>query len=97
VGGRVAMCGAIAQYNATEPTPAPRNLALAIGKQLTLRGFLVGGQRQHSADFFKKMSGWLTDGSVRYDETIVDGLENAPQAFMDLLEGANTGKMLVRL
>jgi len=97
VGGRVAMCGAIAQYNATEPTPAPRNLALAIGKQLTLRGFLVGGQRQHSAEFFEKMSGWLADGSVRYDETIVDGLENAPQAFMDLLEGANTGKMLVRL
>jgi NADPH-dependent curcumin reductase CurA len=97
VGGRVAMCGAIAQYNATEPTPAPRNLALAIGKQLTLRGFLVAGQRQHSTEFFEKMSGWLADGSVRYDETVVDGLENAPQAFMDLLEGANTGKMLVRL
>jgi NADPH-dependent curcumin reductase CurA len=97
VGGRVAMCGAIAQYNSTEPTPAPRNLMLAIGKQLTLRGFLVGGQRQHSAEFFEKMSAWLADGSVRYDETVVDGLENAPQAFMDLLDGANTGKMLVRL
>jgi NADPH-dependent curcumin reductase CurA len=97
VGGRVAMCGAIAQYNSTEPTPAPRNLMLAIGKQLTLRGFLVGGQRQHSAEFFEKMSAWLADGSVRYDETVVDGLENAPRAFMDLLDGANTGKMLVRL
>ncbi len=97
VGGRVALCGAIAQYNATEATPAPRNLALAIGKQLTLRGFLVGGQRQHRAEFFEKMSAWLADGSVRYDETVVDGLENAPQAFMDLLDGANTGKMLVRL
>jgi len=97
VGGRVAMCGAISQYNATDATPAPRNLMLAIGKQLTLRGFLVGGQRQHSAEFFEKMSAWLADGSVRYDETVVDGLENAPQAFMDLLEGANTGKMLVRL
>jgi NADPH-dependent curcumin reductase CurA len=97
VGGHVAMCGAIAQYNSTEATPAPRNLMLAIGKQLTLRGFLVGGQRQHRAEFFEKMSGWLADGSVRYDETVVDGLENAPQAFMDLLEGANTGKMLVRI
>jgi NADPH-dependent curcumin reductase CurA len=97
VGGHVAMCGAIAQYNSTEATPAPRNLMLAIGKQLTLRGFLVGGQRQHRAEFFEKMSAWLADGSVRYDETVVDGLENAPQAFMDLLEGANTGKMLVRL
>jgi NADPH-dependent curcumin reductase CurA len=97
VGGRVAMCGAIAQYNSTEPTPAPRNLMLAIGKQLTLKGFLVGGQRQHAAEFAGKMAGWLADGTVRYDETIVDGLENAPQAFMDLLDGANTGKMLVRL
>jgi NADPH-dependent curcumin reductase CurA len=97
VGGRVAMCGAIAQYNSTEPTPAPRNLMQAIGKQLTLKGFLVGGQRQHSAEFAEKMAGWLADGTVRYDETIVDGLENAPQAFMDLLDGANTGKMLVRL
>jgi NADPH-dependent curcumin reductase CurA len=97
VGGRVAMCGAIAQYNATEPTPGPHNLMLAIGKQLTLRGFLVGGQRQHAAEFAARMSAWLADGTVRYDETIVDGLENAPQAFMDLLDGANTGKMLVRL
>jgi len=97
VGGRVAMCGAISQYNATEATPAPRNLMLAIGKQLTLRGFLVGGQRQHSAEFFEQMSDWLADGAVRYDETVVDGLENAPQAFVDLLDGANTGKMLVRL
>lgn len=97
VGGRVAMCGAIAQYNSTEPPAAPRNLAVAIGKQLTLRGFLVGGQRQHAGEFREKMAGWLADGTVRYDETIVDGLENAPAAFIDLLEGANTGKMLVRL
>jgi NADPH-dependent curcumin reductase CurA len=97
VGGRVAMCGAIAQYNSTKPPAAPRNLAVAIGKQLTLRGFLVGGQRQHAAEFARKMAGWLADGTISYDETIVDGLENAPQAFIDLLDGANTGKMLVRL
>jgi NADPH-dependent curcumin reductase CurA len=97
VGGRVAMCGAISQYNSTEPTPGPRNLAVAIGKQLTLRGFLVSGQRQHAAEFGGKMAGWLADGTVRYDETIIDGLENAPQAFIDLLDGANTCKMLVRL
>ncbi|MDI2035275.1 NADP-dependent oxidoreductase [Paenarthrobacter nitroguajacolicus] len=97
VGGRVAMCGAIAQYNSTEPPAAPRNMAVAIGKQLTLRGFLVGGQRQHAAEFAQKMAGWLADGTISYDETIVDGLENAPQAFIDLLDGANTGKMLVRL
>ncbi|TAP44487.1 NADP-dependent oxidoreductase [Arthrobacter sp. S39] len=97
VGGRVAMCGAIAQYNSTEPTPAPRNLMLAIGKQLTLRGFLVGSYWHLMGEFAEKAAGWLADGSLQYDETVVDGLENAPQAFMDLLEGANTGKMLVRL
>ncbi|MCX2747596.1 NADP-dependent oxidoreductase [Arthrobacter sp. MI7-26] len=97
VGGSVAMCGAISQYNSEAPAAAPRNLAVAIGKQLTLRGFLVSGQRQHAAEFAGKMAGWLADGTVRYDETIVDGLENAPQAFIDLLDGANTGKMLVRL
>ena len=52
---------------------------------------------QHAAEFAGKMTGWLADGTVRYDETIVEGLDNAPQAFMDLLDGANTGKMLVRL
>jgi NADPH-dependent curcumin reductase CurA len=97
VGGRVALCGAISQYNATEAPAGPRNLAVAIGKQLTLRGFLVSGQRQHSAEFAQQMAAWLADGTVRYDETVVDGLENAPQAFIDLLDGANTGKMLVRI
>lgn len=97
VGGRVALCGAISQYNATAAPAAPRNLAVAIGKQLTLRGFLVNGQRQHSAEFAQQMAAWLADGTVRYDETVVDGLENAPQAFIDLLDGANTGKMLVRI
>ncbi|KRE75252.1 NADP-dependent oxidoreductase [Arthrobacter sp. Soil762] len=97
VGGRVAMCGAIAQYNSTEPTPAPRNLMLAIGKRLTLRGFLVGSYWHLMGEFAEKAAGWLADGSLQYDETVVDGLENAPRAFMDLLDGANTGKMLVRL
>lgn len=97
VGGRVAMCGAISQYNSTEPPAGPRNLAVAIGKQLTLRGFLVGGQNQHAAEFAQQMAAWLTDGTIRYDETVVDGIENAPQAFIDLLDGANTGKMLVRV
>ncbi len=97
VGGRVAMCGAIAQYNSTEPATAPRNLVQAIQKQLTLKGFLVGTYWQHMGEFAETMAGWLANGTVRYDETVADGLENAPQAFMDLLDGANTGKMLVRL
>ncbi|MBY6412707.1 NADP-dependent oxidoreductase [Rhodococcus sp. BP-252] len=94
---RFALCGAISQYNATEPTPAPRNLALAIGKELTLKGFIVGSYRQLSGEFAEKMATWLADGSVQWDETVVDGLENAPKAFIGLLRGENTGKMVVTI
>ncbi|HEX2773617.1 MAG TPA: NADP-dependent oxidoreductase [Micromonosporaceae bacterium] len=94
--GRAAICGMISQYNATEPAAAPRNLALLIGKRLTLRGFLVGDHDHLRDRFVGEMSGWLRSGEIRYDETVVDGLENAPQAFLGLLRGDNLGKMLVR-
>ncbi|WBB67304.1 NADP-dependent oxidoreductase [Micromonospora sp. WMMD812] len=95
--GRVAICGMIAHYNAAEPPAAPRNLALLIGKRLTLRGFLVGDHGHLRDEFVREMSGWLREGRVSYDETIVDGIENAPAAFLGLLRGENLGKMLVRL
>ncbi len=97
VHGRVAMCGAISQYNATEPACAPRNLGSAIGKLLTIRGFLVGEFFDKADEFAQKMTGWLSDGSVTFDETFREGLPNAPQAFIDMLRGANTGKMVVKL
>ncbi|MEV1289668.1 NADP-dependent oxidoreductase [Micromonospora sp. NPDC049679] len=95
--GRVALCGAISQYNATEPPAAPRNLALAIGKRLTLRGFIVGDHAHLRDAFVAELAGWLSSGQLRYDETFVDGLPNAPEAFLGLLRGDNLGKMLVRL
>ena len=95
--GRIAMCGAISQYNTTDAPTGPRNLALAIGKELTLRGFIVGSYNQYADEFAELMSGWLRDGRVSYDETFVEGLENAPQAFIDLMKGANKGKMIVTL
>jgi NADPH-dependent curcumin reductase CurA len=95
--GRVAMCGAIAQYNATEPPAAPRNLALAIGKRLTLRGFLVNDHAGLRDQFVAELSGWLRTGQLHYDQTVIDGLANAPAAFVGLLRGENLGKMLVRL
>ena len=97
VQGRVAMCGAIAQYNATEPTPAPRNLALAIGKQLTLRGFIVGSYSHLAEEFRGRMTEWIAAGEISVDETRREGLDAAPQAFIDLMRGANTGKMVVTL
>ncbi len=96
-GGRVALCGAISQYNATEPPAGPRNLAQAIGKELTLRGFLVGSYQHLAPEFAQKMAGWLAAGDVRFDQTTVNGLENAPRAFLGLLRGENTGKMIVTL
>lgn len=95
--GRAAICGMIAQYNATEPPAAPRNLALVIGKRLTLRGFLVGDHGHLREQFVQEVAGWLREGRLSYDETIVDGIEQAPAAFLGLLRGENLGKMLVRL
>ncbi len=96
-GGRVAMCGAISQYNSTEAPTAPRNLAQAIGKELTLRGFLVSSYQHLAGEYAQTMAGWLATGAVRVDQTTVHGLENAPEAFLGLLRGENTGKMIVSL
>ncbi|WP_328344443.1 NADP-dependent oxidoreductase [Micromonospora sp. NBC_00421] len=95
--GRAAICGMIAQYNSAEPPAAPRNLALVIGKRLTLRGFLVGDHGDLREQFVAEVAGWLREGRLSYDETIVDGIGNAPEAFLGLLRGENLGKMLVRL
>jgi NADPH-dependent curcumin reductase CurA len=97
VHGRAALCGAISMYNSTEPPAAPRNLATVVGKRLTLRGMLVGDHGALMPDFIAEVSGWLREGKLRYEETIVDGIENAPSAFIGMLRGDNTGKMIVRL
>ena len=97
VRGRVVLCGMIGQYNATEPSCAPRNLALAIGKRLTMRGFIVSDHDYRRAAFLADMAGWIADGRIRWEETIVDGIESAPSAFLGLFDGDNLGKMIVRL
>ena len=97
VGGRIALCGAISQYNATAPVPGPDNLALAIGKRLTLRGFIVFDHLGLLPEYIGRAASWIADGSLHAEETVYEGIENAPEAFLGLLRGANTGKMLVRL
>ena len=97
VKGRIALCGAISAYNDTEAAPGPRNLTQAIGKGLTLRGFIVNMYSELRPEFEERMTQWLADGKIQWDETTRDGLDSAPQAFIDLLAGANTGKMIVRL
>jgi hypothetical protein len=95
--GRVALCGAISQYNATEAPSGPGNLGQAIGKRLTLRGFIVSDHADRMGDFALEVGTWLREGRIHHRETVVDSLEHAPAAFIGLLRGENTGKMLVKL
>ncbi|WP_436774370.1 NADP-dependent oxidoreductase [Yinghuangia sp. YIM S09857] len=97
IGGRIAMVGAISAYNATEPVPGPDNLFEAAAKEVTLRGLLVNSYLPLFPEWIGKAAGWLADGSLRTEQTVVDGIEQAPAAFLAMMRGANTGKMLVRI
>lgn len=94
---RIAVCGMISGYNATEPVPAPRNMMQIVAKRLRIRGFLVGDHSDLAERFHAEVGPWVHDGTLRYRETVVEGLHNAPQAFLDMLRGGNIGKMLVTL
>jgi NADPH-dependent curcumin reductase CurA len=95
--GRVALIGAISVYNATELPPGPNNLPYAIGKRITLRGMNVSDHFDLIPEYVSQAAGWLNDGSLRAEETVVDGIENTLDAFLSMMRGGNTGKMLVRL
>ncbi len=95
--GRVPVCGMISQYNATEATPGPSNLGLIIGKRLKLQGFIVSDYRARSGEFYADMKAWIAAGQIKWQETVVEGIENAPDAFIGLFTGENLGKMLVKL
>ncbi len=95
--GRVALCGAISMYNATQPAPGPRNLGLAVPKRLSLRGFIVFDHNDRYGAMLDEVGGWLANGDLVAEETVVDGLDHAVDAFIGVLQGRNTGKMVVRL
>ena len=95
--GRIAACGAISQYNKTTMDAGPRGMVQFIGKRLNLRGYIVSDHADQTREWITTPAEWLADGSLKTEETVVDGLDAAPQAFLDLLAGANTGKMLVRI
>jgi NADPH-dependent curcumin reductase CurA len=95
--GRAVLCGAIAQYNSTAPTPGPNNLALAIGKRLRLEGMIVTDHFAIQPQFIKEVGGWLASGELKHQETVVEGIENGFDAFLGVLRGENTGKMIVGL
>jgi NADPH-dependent curcumin reductase CurA len=95
--GRLVLCGMISQYNATAPPPGPRNLAYAVRRRLTLQGFIVSDHLHRQPQFLADMQAWIAAGQLKWQDTIVEGIENAPQAFLGLFAGDNIGKMLVRL
>ena len=97
-GGRIALCGAVSQYNATEPAPGPRNLGLLVGKRGTMRGFIVSDHADREGHFRGEVGGLIADGRLRLAETVVEGgLEAAPRAFVDMLRGEHLGKVVVAL
>jgi NADPH-dependent curcumin reductase CurA len=97
VHGRIPVCGMISLYNATELPAGPPNLIQLIPKRLTLRGFILSDHVDRLPAFLEDMTKWLEEGQVRMKETIVEGIDAAPRAFLGMLQGENVGKMLVRL
>ena len=99
---RIPVCGLIANYNDTALPPGPDRLGLLprtlLIKRIKMQGFIIfDDYAHHYGEFFGEMSQWLKDGKIKFREDVVDGLENAPQAFIGLLEGKNFGKLVVRL
>lgn len=94
---RMAICGMISQYNDTEPRPGPNNVIQIVGKQLQIKGFIVSSHADMQPQFLADMAKWISSGQMTFEETVMEGVENAPAAFMGLFSGKNKGKMLVKL
>jgi NADPH-dependent curcumin reductase CurA len=95
--GRVVACGSISRYNDVEPAPGPRNMFMVVTKRLLLQGYIISDHYEHFPAFLEVATGWVREGRLRYRETVIEGIENAPNAFVGLLRGENIGKMLVQV
>ena len=96
-GARISVCGQISQYNLAEPEMAPRNMRLLITNQAKMEGFLVGKFAGNFERARQRMAGWIKSGTLRYREDVVEGIENAPRAFIGMMSGENFGKLLVKV
>ena len=95
--GRVAVCGMISGYNEPGARTTVRNLANIIYGRINIRGFTVADFMETRDQFRQDMTQWLQEGKIRYQETVLDGIDNAPRALIGLFQSLNTGKMLVKL
>jgi NADPH-dependent curcumin reductase CurA len=94
---RFALCGMISQYNETGKLTGPANIIQAVGKSLRLEGFIVSNHYDLAPQFIADMAGWIASGQIKWNETVENGVERAPDAFIKLFKGENLGKMLVKL
>jgi NADPH-dependent curcumin reductase CurA len=94
---RIVLCGQISQYNLDKPEMAPRLLFQLIVKRARMEGFLVFDHAARYREGLEHLGAWVKEGKLRYREQFFDGIENTPRAFIAMLQGANTGKMLVRV
>ena len=95
--GRVVVCGAISLYNETEVPTGPRVQPILVKNRVLMQGFIVSDYASKFPQAVKQLSEWLQEGSLTYSETVVEGFDQIPQAFIDLFEGKNTGKMIVKV
>lgn len=95
--GRIVVCGAISNYNDTSVQMSPRVEPFLIKKSALMQGFIVGNYAEKFPEGIKQLSTWLNENKLSYSETIVEGFEAIPNAFLDLFEGKNKGKMIVQL
>ena len=95
--GRIAFCGAISEYQDTQPMAGPSKMFSIVQKRLTLQGFIVSDHVALMGDFVNDVAPLLPSGKLKSRETVVDGLSKAPQAFIGLLKGENFGKLVVKI
>jgi NADPH-dependent curcumin reductase CurA len=95
--GRVALCGMISNYNDEKLQPGPRGMAVIIRNRLRIQGFIVTDHPEACREYVIKAAGWLAEGKLKYRETVDEGIEHAPRAFINMLKGGNTGKQIVQL
>jgi NADPH-dependent curcumin reductase CurA len=95
--GRIVACGSISLYNASEPPPGPRNMFMVVTKRLLMQGYIISDHFAEFPEFLERAGTWLREGRLRHRETVVEGIENAPAAFIGLFTGENIGKMLVQV
>ncbi|HHI88776.1 MAG TPA: NADP-dependent oxidoreductase [Hellea balneolensis] len=95
--GRIAACGMISAYNDEKPQPGPSNLVQIVAKSLRMQGFIVSNYQKYALEYFAKLGPLMASGKLVPQETVVEGVEQAPEAFLRLFSGDKQGKMLVKL